>query len=87
MTREEAFGTKRADIYIKYGNQRIIIELKIFGNDSRKHATEQVLGYLQFAPANAEGYVVFFCRPGESHVKVPFEEVPIGGKTIGVWEL
>ncbi len=60
--REYALGRKRVDLLIEFGEQRIVVELKLFrGKDTLTKGLEQTKKYMEISNAT-EGHLVIFDR-------------------------
>ncbi len=89
VAREYALGRGRVDLIIRFGNQRIVIELKILrDNSTLPQGLEQTASYMDTMDAT-EGHLVIF-DPDKSKTKTWEEKIyqrdeVVGNKTIHVW--
>jgi len=84
---EYALGSKRVDILVKIGQQRIVIELKIwYGPQALLEGLEQTAQYMDKSDAT-EGHLVIFDRNAKKTwtQKIYQRQEQIGDKTISVW--
>lgn len=89
LQREYALGTKRVDILLKWGQQTIVIELKIRHKPSSiTDGVKQTASYMEVAAAS-EGHLIVFDRdPDKSWEEKIFTLTEaVGSKTVRVWGL
>jgi hypothetical protein len=87
LHREYALGKKRVDILLRWGKQTILIELKIYYNQSSlSDGLQQTASYMDSSHAN-EGHLILFDRnPHTSWDEKVFHLTEtINGKIIQVW--
>ena len=88
IIREYALGRRHVDLYIRWKEQKIVIELKIkHGESSREKGAEQVADYMD--KTGAEGYLIIFDRdPLKSwEEKISHEVIDVGSKKVLVWNM
>ena len=71
IIREYALGRRHVDLYIKWKEQKFVIELKIkHGESSREKGAEQLADYMD--KTGAEGHLIFLTEIRENHGKKRF---------------
>jgi len=87
VEREYALGRKRVDVLILFGNQRIVIELKIARHkNTLAQGLEQTAEYMDIKHAT-EGHLVIFDQDSNKtwDEKIYQTDHAAGNKTIHVW--
>ena len=87
VLREYALGSGRVDLTIQFGNQRILIEIKIRRSSSTlSQGLEQTAEYMDVMSAT-EGHLVIFDQRAEIswEEKIFQHDEVVGNKTIHVW--
>ncbi len=89
ISREYALDRKRADLFIKWKDQRIVVELKIrYAEETLSKGLEQIASYMGIADAT-EGHLVLVDRDPHKtwEEKISTETVTFKGATVTVWTL
>ncbi len=87
INREYALGSRRVDLLIKWQQQRIVIELKVFRDkNTLPEALEQTADYMDKCDAT-EGHIIMFDTALKKtwDKKIYRREEQFNGKTIIVW--
>jgi hypothetical protein len=85
--REYALGRKRIDIYIRWQEQRIVIELKMLhDNNAVTKGLEQTANYMDIINAT-EGHLIVFDKDSSKswEEKIYHDPETVNGKIIDVW--
>ena len=70
IEREMAVGNGRCDLLVEYGDERHVIELKLYYDEfSREDGIEQIVRYLDCLGMD-KGYFILF----ETHAGIPWEQ-------------
>ncbi|MCL5436293.1 MAG: AAA-like domain-containing protein [Candidatus Dependentiae bacterium] len=85
--REYALGRKRVDLLVRWGKQRIVVEIKVWrGPKTLSEGLVQTAGYMDVSDATEGHLVMFDRRPERSWEEKIYErDEEIDGKTISVW--
>ncbi len=85
--REYALGRKRVDLLVRYRDQRIVIEMKVWhGPKALEKGLEQTAEYMDISRAT-EGHLVIFDRRLDKSwdERIYHRQEMVGDKTIDVW--
>jgi hypothetical protein len=89
ISREYALGNKRVDLFIKWKQQKIVVEIKIrHAQSTLVQGLEQAIKYADKVGAN-EAHLVIVDRDSAKswEEKISCEEVMVRGRGITVWSL
>ena len=87
IIREYALGRRHVDLYITWGDQKFVLELKIKHGSSREKGAEQIVDYMD--KTGAEGHLILFDRdPRRSwEQKISHEILDEGTMKVHVWNM